>query len=135
MIDRIDHVVLNCVDVEATAAWYERVMGFEREEFFGPIHRIALKFGRTKINLRPISVSAEEWFTGVVELPGALDLCFITEGGIGPVIAKLETEGVEIIRGPGPQQGALGPMTSVYFRDPSGNLLEIASYDPKDAVG
>ncbi len=54
MIDRIDHVVLNCEDVEAVATWYERVMGFEREEFFGPIRRIALKFGRSKINLRPI---------------------------------------------------------------------------------
>ena len=133
MIDRIDHVVLNCEDVEATAIWYERVMGFEREEFFGPIHRIALKFGRAKINLRP--VGAENWVTGAVEAPGTLDLCFITEGGIAPVIEKLKAEGVEIIRGPGSQQGALGPMTSVYFRDPSGNLLEIASYDPKDAAG
>lgn len=127
MIDRIDHVVLNCRDVEATAAWYERVMGFEREEFFGPIHRIALKFGRAKINLRPVGV--EEWITGAVETPGALDLCFITEGGINAVIDRLNAESIEIIRGPGPQQGALGPMTSVYFRDPDGNLLEIASYD------
>lgn len=132
MIDRIDHVVLNCRDVEAVAAWYVRVMGFEREEFLGPIHRIALKFGRAKINPRPIG--AENWVTGVDESAGALDLCFITEGGIGPVLEKLNAEGVEIIRGPGKQQGAMGPMTSVYFRDPCGNLLEIASYDPKDAV-
>ena len=132
MIDRIDHVVLNCEDVEAVATWYERVMGFEREEFFGPIHRIALKFGRSKINLRPIG--AEGWITGVDESPGSLDLCFITETGLGPVIEKLKGEGVEIIRGPGKQQGAMGPMTSVYFRDPCGNLLEIASYDPDDAV-
>ena len=126
MIDRIDHVVLNCRDVEVTAAWYERVMGFEREEFFGPIRRIALKFGRAKINLRPVGV--DEWITGAVETPGALDLCFITEGGIEAVIERLKAEAVEIIRGPGIQQGALGPMTSVYFRDPDGNLLEIASY-------
>jgi catechol 2,3-dioxygenase-like lactoylglutathione lyase family enzyme len=131
MIDRIDHVVLNCQDVEATAVWYERVMGFEREEFYGPILRIALKFGRAKINLRP--VGTENWMTGAVETPGSLDLCFITEGRIAAVVERLEGEGIEIIRGPGPQQGALGPMTSVYFRDPDGNLLEIASYDPKDA--
>lgn len=127
MIDRIDHVVLNCRDVEATAAWYERVMGFEREEFFGPIHRIALKFGRAKINLRP--VGAENWITGAVETPGSLDLCFITESGIGGAIERLKMEGVEIIRGPTAQTGAMGPMTSVYFRDPDGNLLEIGSYD------
>ncbi|MDA1310287.1 MAG: VOC family protein [Proteobacteria bacterium] len=127
MIDRIDHVVLNCRDVEATAAWYERVMGFEREEFFGPIHRIALKFGRSKINLRP--VGAENWITGAAETPGSLDLCFITESGIGGAIERLKSEGVEIIRGPTAQTGAMGPMTSVYFRDPDGNLLEIASYN------
>ncbi|MDG2284900.1 MAG: VOC family protein, partial [Alphaproteobacteria bacterium] len=93
MIDRIDHVVLNCQDVEATAVWYERVMGFEREEFFGPIRRIALKFGRAKINLRP--VGTENWMTGAVETPGSLDLCFITEGGVAAVVERLEGEGIE----------------------------------------
>jgi len=28
-IDRIDHVVLNCRDVEATVAWYKRVLGMD----------------------------------------------------------------------------------------------------------
>ena len=27
MIDRIDHIVMNCRDVEATASWYERALG------------------------------------------------------------------------------------------------------------
>ena len=43
-IDRIDHIVLNVKDVEITAAWYQRVLGMEREEF-GPHNRTALKFG------------------------------------------------------------------------------------------
>ena len=29
-IDRIDHIVLNVADVEASAAWYARVLGMER---------------------------------------------------------------------------------------------------------
>ena len=33
MIDRIDHIVMNCRDVEATASWYERALGFEREVY------------------------------------------------------------------------------------------------------
>ena len=51
-IDRIDHIVLNVKDVEITAAWYQRVLGMEREEF-GPHNRTALKFGGQKINVRP----------------------------------------------------------------------------------
>src|SRR5262245_50519964 len=30
-IDRIDHVVLNCRDVETTVAWYQRVLGRSEE--------------------------------------------------------------------------------------------------------
>lgn len=48
MIDRIDHIVMNCRDVEATASWYERALGFEREAYQSPAEpgqRIALKFG------------------------------------------------------------------------------------------
>lgn len=131
MIDRIDHVVLNCRDPEAMAAWYERALGFEREVFFGPIRRIALRFGRAKINLRP--VGAEGWMTGASEATGALDVCFVTEGGLAAAAERLRAEGVEIIHGPVAQRGALGPMASIYFRDPEGNLLEIASYDPADA--
>ncbi len=31
--------------------------------------------------------------------------------------------------GPVPKTGAPGPITSVYFRDPDGNLIEVANYD------
>ena len=53
MIDRIDHIVLNCRNVETTAAWYERALGFRRETYASPAEkgeRIALKFGRHKFN-------------------------------------------------------------------------------------
>jgi catechol 2,3-dioxygenase-like lactoylglutathione lyase family enzyme len=126
MIDRIDHVVMNCRDVEATASWYERVLGLAREEFSAPDRRIALKFGRQKLNLRP--TGAANWETGAVDAPGSLDLCFITEDGLDRAIERLRGCGVEITAGPMSRTGALGPMTSIYFRDPDGNLIEIASY-------
>ena len=86
MLDRIDHVVINCRDTEATASWYERVLGLERE-IFGPDHRIALKLGRQKLNLRP--TGAGNWPTGAVDAPGSLDLCFITEGGLEAAAQRL----------------------------------------------
>ena len=45
------------------------------------------------------------------------------------MIAVLEREEVEIIDGPGERAGACGPIQSVYFNDPDGNLIEIAKYD------
>lgn len=42
--------------------------------------------------------------------------------------------GVEIILGPVMRVGLKGPMMSIYFRNPEGNLVEIASYDPKDSI-
>ncbi|HJQ58428.1 MAG TPA: VOC family protein [Vineibacter sp.] len=126
MIDRIDHVVMNCRDVEAMASWYERVLGFRRETF-GPDRRLALKFGRQKINLRP--TGAANWQTGAADAPGSLDFCFITEEGLERAAERLRGCGVEITLGPVPRTGALSAMTSIYCRDPDGNLVEIARYD------
>ncbi|MHB8225619.1 VOC family protein [Acidithiobacillus sp.] len=50
-------------------------------------------------------------------------------GGIQEVLAHLQTCGVALEAGPVPRTGATGPIISVYFRDPDGNLLEVATYD------
>ena len=65
-VDRIDHIVLNVKDVEITAAWYQRVLGMEREDF-GPKARTVLKFGGQKLNIRPIDAEPGTWghFVGV----------------------------------------------------------------------
>jgi catechol 2,3-dioxygenase-like lactoylglutathione lyase family enzyme len=123
-IDRIDHVVVNCRDLEATAAWYERALGMKRVVFGGG--RVALAFGRQKLNLRP--TGADNWDTGAVDAPGSLDLCFITTSSPDEVKRHLESCGIVITEGPVAKTGALGPMTSVYCRDPDGNLVEIAAY-------
>ncbi|MBV9778106.1 MAG: VOC family protein [Acetobacteraceae bacterium] len=128
-IDRIDHVVLNVRDVEAAAAWYEGVLGMRRE-IFGPDRRVALRFGDQKINLRPVSADADQWITGASDAPGAADLCFVTAAPPETVIAHLADRAVPILTGPVPKPGALGPMRSVYCRDPDGNLIEIATYPP-----
>ena len=127
VLDRIDHVVLNCRDLETTASWYQRVLGMEREEF-GPDRRIAMKFGSQKINLRP--TEASNWPTGAIDAPGSLDLCFITNSALEGVLYHLRACGVVVTEGPVQRTGALGLMTSVYCRDPDGNLVEVASYQP-----
>jgi catechol 2,3-dioxygenase-like lactoylglutathione lyase family enzyme len=64
-IDRFDHIVLNVKDVEASAAWYTEVLGMQREDFASRTGtRVAMRFGRQKINLRPVDSDAVGWFTG-----------------------------------------------------------------------
>jgi catechol 2,3-dioxygenase-like lactoylglutathione lyase family enzyme len=123
-IDHIDHVVLNCRDVDATADWYVRVLGMRREVFGGG--RIALVFGEQKINVRP--TGAPNWVTAATDAPGSLDLCFIADADPDAIGAHLRDCGVEITEGPVPKTGAQGAMTSHYCRDPDGNLVEVATY-------
>ena len=66
VVDRIDHVVLNCRDVDTTTDWYVRVLGMRREVFGD--NRIALVFGNQKINVRP--TGAPNWETGRRRRPG-----------------------------------------------------------------
>jgi catechol 2,3-dioxygenase-like lactoylglutathione lyase family enzyme len=127
-VNRIDHVVINCRDADATADWYVRVLGMQREVFGEG--RVALTFGTQKLNVRP--TGAPNWETGAVDAPGSLDLCFIAEMSPDDVGAHLRSCGVTITEGPVAKTGALGPMTSHYCRDPDGNLIEVASYFSSD---
>jgi catechol 2,3-dioxygenase-like lactoylglutathione lyase family enzyme len=124
-IDRIDHIVLTAFDVQRTLDFYTRVLGMEPVTFAGG--RRGLAFGRQKINLHQAGREFEP--KALKPAPGALDLCFITETPLDEVIEELKAQGVAIAEGPVPKTGALGPMMSVYFRDPDGNLLEVSNYD------
>jgi catechol 2,3-dioxygenase-like lactoylglutathione lyase family enzyme len=127
-IDHIDHVVLNCRDVDATVDWYVRVLGMRREVFGAG--RIALAFGNQKLNVRP--TGAPNWVTAAADAPGSLDLCFIVDDTPEAIGAHLRECGVEITEGPVPRTGAQGLMMSHYCRDPDGNLVEVASYQRPD---
>jgi catechol 2,3-dioxygenase-like lactoylglutathione lyase family enzyme len=124
-VDRIDHVVMVCNDLAVTAAWYQRVLGMEREEYGGK-NRTALRFGAQKINLH--EVGAEVLPHANLARPGTLDICLVVAVGPDETIAQLHSCGVSIERGPVTRIGALGDIMSVYCRDPDGNLIELASY-------
>ncbi len=124
-VDRLDHVVITCRDVEITSSWYQRVLGMDREEY-GRNRRCALRFGGQKINLRP--ELADGWSTAEAVTTGCQDLCFVTAVQAEDVIEHLQSCGVTIIEGPVARLGALGPINSVYCHDPDGNLIELACY-------
>lgn len=123
-IDHLDHLVLTVANIGITCDFYARVLGMKKVTFGGG--RIALAFGRQKINLHPAGNEYDP--KAVTPMPGSGDLCFIAAEPMDDVIAHLNAHGVEIIEGPGERTGATGPINSVYFRDPDGNLIEVSNY-------
>ena len=124
-IDRVDHFVLTVASIERTVDFYTRVLGMESVSFAGG--RIALRFGRNKINLHPAGREYEP--KALKPMPGSGDFCLIAAVPLERVIERLNSEGVRIEQGPVKRSGATGPITSVYFRDPDFNLVEISTYD------
>jgi catechol 2,3-dioxygenase-like lactoylglutathione lyase family enzyme len=123
-IECLDQMVLTVDDLQATCAFYERVLGMQVVTFANG--RYALQFGQQKINLHQAGKEFEP--KAALPTPGSADLCFITSLPLDQVIAHLHTCNVEIVEGPVSRTGAIGPIESVYIRDPDGNLIEVANY-------
>jgi len=115
-LERLDHIVLTVRDVDATCAFYQRVLGMEIETFGRG--RTALRFGRQKINV--------EHAEHPTPRPG--HLCFITNAPLTGWIEHLKACGVTVLEGPVKRSGAEGPIDSIYLRDPDDNSIEISTY-------
>lgn len=120
----IDHLVLTVRDLDETCAFYRDVLGAEVVTFGDD--RTALQFGDQKINVHPVENDVA--LVADRPTPGAGDVCLLTDDDIDAVVEDIESAGVDIIAGPVERAGARGPMTSVYCRDPDGNLVEVATY-------
>lgn len=124
-IARIDHIVLTVADIAATCDFYMRALGMEAV-VFGQ-NRKALAFGTQKINLHQAGKEFEP--KAARPTPGAIDLCLIIDGTLEDAQAHLQAQGVAIEEGPVARTGAVGPIRSLYFRDPDRNLIEISVYE------
>jgi catechol 2,3-dioxygenase-like lactoylglutathione lyase family enzyme len=120
----LDHIVLTVRDITVTIEFYQRVLGM-RHVVFDEMYN-ALHFGNQKINLH--LYRAEYIPHADIPAPGTGDLCFIAEGNIDEIVKEMRNFGIPIEVGPVNQTGAQGQMTSVYFRDPDKNLIEVACY-------
>ncbi len=126
-IARLDHLVLTVADIEKTCDFYNRVLGMEVVIFSsGGIERKALRFGNQKINLHQAGAEFEP--KAAQPQPGSADLCLIVEEPFDQVIAHLLKHEVAVEEGPVVRTGATGPIDSIYFRDPDGNLIEVSRY-------
>ena len=122
MITGIDHVVLTVRDPDAAAAFYAQTLDMEPITFGAG--RRALRFGSCKINLQRLGDETRNH-----ACIGSGDLCLTTDRGLDEIRVRLEAAGAAIVEGPVAKSGALGPITSLYFTDPDGNLIEVCRYD------
>ena len=123
-IDRLDHLVLTVKDLSLTIDFYSRGLGMKVVTFGDG--RKALTFGNQKINLHEIGREFEP--KAGTPTSGSGDLCFVTSVPLNKVVEHLNAMEIDVIEGPLMGTGAMGPIESVYFRDPDDNLIEVSVY-------
>ena len=128
-LEKIDHVVITVKDVKKTIDFYTDVLGMKLEKFSSSLDdnqfRYAVSFGSQKINIheeiKPIKPNA------LNPSSGSMDICFISKNKINDWVHHLVKKGINIEIGPERKTGALGPILSIYIRDPDFNLIEISN--------
>jgi len=123
-ISRVDHFVLTVRDIARTCDFYRRGLGMDVVEFGQG--RKALAFGQQKINLHEAGHEIEP--KALKPTPGSGDFCLITDLPLEAVQRHLAAEGIALEDGPVARTGAIGPIRSLYLRDPDDNLVEISNY-------
>ena len=128
-LEKIDHVVITVKDLNKTIDFYANILGMKLEGFPSSLDdnqiRYAVSFGSQKINIheekKPIKPNA------INPCSGSMDICFISKNKINDWVNYLIKKGINIEIGPEKKTGALGPILSIYIRDPDFNLIEISN--------
>ena len=128
-LEKIDHVVITVKNLNKTIDFYTNILGMKLEEFSSSLDddqiRYAVSFGSQKINIheekKPIKPNA------LNPCSGSMDICFISKNKIKDWVHYLMKKGINIEIGPEKKTGALGPILSIYIRDPDLNLIEISN--------
>ncbi|HEY3830907.1 MAG TPA: VOC family protein [Acidimicrobiia bacterium] len=134
MIGGLDHVALPMRNTEAMIVFY-RALGCSVVERPAVV---VVHAGEQMINFHRPDRWTNERFT--LRAPGAVppcgDLCFVWDGGLDALHAAVGALGAAVEEGPVERQGGRGiNATSVYLRDPDGNLVELMVYGAEPADG
>jgi catechol 2,3-dioxygenase-like lactoylglutathione lyase family enzyme len=132
-VSGFDHVSLPMQQTDAMVAFY-RALGFDVAEL---PHVVSVYVGNQMINLHRPATWQRAAFT--LRAPNAQppcgDLCFVWDGSAEALSAHLDDAGAEIIEGPVAREGGRrAAASSVYTRDPDGNLLEFMIYGDDSAA-
>jgi catechol 2,3-dioxygenase-like lactoylglutathione lyase family enzyme len=126
-VEDFDHLVLRCVDVERSLAWYTGWLGLS------PVRLDEWRAGTVpfpSVRVTPTTI------IDLIPMPGGSleqdernvdHFCFVVDpASIEHVVASGR---FVVVDGPGRRYGARGDATSVYVTDPDGNVVELRAYD------
>ena len=122
-----DHVALPMQKTDAMLAFY-RGLGFQVTE---SARACSVYIGDQMINFHLPATWQDATFTlrAPAAKPPCGDLCFVRDGTAAALKTWLDKAGVKVIEGPVARQGGRKKgASSVYIRDPDGNLLEFMIY-------
>ena len=123
---KIDHLILNVNDVDASIDFYVNVLGFKLEGADGPFTVIRVNDDCT-LQLAPWGTAGNEHLAFALSRE-AFDRVFalMKERAI-PYGDSFHSVGNNL--GPGVEAGAKGPAPTLYMNDPNNHLIEIRTYD------
>ncbi len=130
-VSGFDHVSLPMQSTDAMVAFY-RALGFDVLEQRSVV---SVYVGEQMINFHRPGVWQHEAFTlrAPAAVPPCGDLCFVWNGSPEELAALLDRVGATIIEGPVARDGGRrAAASSVYVRDPDGNLLEFMIYPDEE---
>ena len=131
-IKGIDHWVIVAGDLQRTLRFYEG-LGFKVAWEKRPNNRPDMATIRInaaqKINVHGPQDPNRPGYLGARRPSiGGADFCLEWDGTVDEILALLAKNGIKPEAGPGPRSCARGTSTSVYFRDPDDNLVELTVY-------
>jgi len=134
----MDHIVLNVEDEEKMIAFYLEVLMLSSERLdeyrAGKVPFPSVRMNSdTIIDLFPKNM----WQKTSTNRNGRKNLnhfCFsLSKKAWEDLLERLTANNVDIEEGPSPRWGAHGTGTSIYFRDPEGNLIEARYYEGQNS--
>ncbi len=130
----IDHIVLNVEDDETMIAFYSEFLQLPTERL-EEYRAVAVPFVSLRLNADTIiDLFPKKLWEKTARLgEGRENLnhyCLaVTRTDWEALIKRLEARSIPVERGPVPLWGAQGIGTSIYFRDPEKNLIEVRHYE------
>lgn len=125
-----DHLVLVVADVERSVAWYSDVLGLEPERLEewrkGTVFFPSVRISPTAlIDIIPRGWGGPHDDSEAGDARNVDHFCLVVTDDVAALAASGR---FDVVDGPDTRWGAQGNATSLYVRDPDGNVVELRRY-------